>query len=71
MRNDFFQRESVQSFMQQQVIAPQHQCVDVMMLARYAAEVQVNRPSAGEVEGRAQAAQHFGDFKYRFNFPPH
>jgi len=45
------------------MVAPQHQHVDIVMLARDAPEMQVDRPSAGEVEGRAEVAERLRDFK--------
>jgi len=39
-----------------QVIAPHHEHIDVVMLARDAAEMQIDRPSAGEKERRPQTS---------------
>jgi hypothetical protein len=44
----------LQSFVQQQMIAPHDECIDIVMLARDASEMQIDRPTAGKVEGRAQ-----------------
>ena len=45
------------------MIAPHHEHVDVVMLAGDAPEMQIDRPSAGEVEGRAEVAERLRDFK--------
>jgi hypothetical protein len=63
MRNYLLELETPQSFMQQQVIPPHHDCVDIVMLARYTSEMQIDRPPASEVEGRSQTAQRFGNLK--------
>jgi hypothetical protein len=63
MRNDFFQRKLLQSFVQPQLIAPHHLRVDIVMLAGDAPEMQIDRPSAGEVEGRPQIPNRFRDLK--------
>jgi hypothetical protein len=39
---------------QQQVIAPHDERIDIVMIARHASEMQIDRPTAGKVEGRAQ-----------------
>ena len=49
--------------MQQQMIAPHDERIDIVMLARHASEMQINRPSAGKVERRAQTAERFCDLK--------
>ena len=49
--------------MQPQVILPHHDCVDIVMLARYASEMQIDCPTAGEIERRAQTTQRFGNLK--------
>ena len=59
----FLSLNPAQSFMQPQVISPHHDCVDIVMLARYASQVQIDCPSAGEIERRAQTAQRFRNLK--------
>ena len=49
--------------MQCQVIAAHHEHVDVVMVAGDAPEMQIDRPSAGEVEGRPQIPNRFRDLK--------
>jgi hypothetical protein len=63
MRDDFLEPKSPQSFMQPQVISPHHDCVDIVMIARYASEMQIDCPPAGEIERRSQTAQRFGNLK--------
>lgn len=45
------------------MIAPHDENIDIVMLARHASEMQIDRPSAGEVEGRPQIAERFRNFK--------
>jgi len=45
------------------VISPHHDCVDIVMLSRYASEMQIDCPPAGEIERRSQTAQSFGNLK--------
>jgi len=45
------------------VIAPHDERVDVVMLARNTPQMQIDRPSAGEVEGRAQPAERLRNLK--------
>ena len=59
----FFSEKPLQSFVQQQVIAPHDECIDIVMLPRHASEMQIDRPSAGKVEGRAQISERFCDLK--------
>ena len=44
----FFSENCFRAFVQPQVIAPHHEHVDIVMLARDASEMQVDCPSAGE-----------------------
>ncbi len=45
------------------MIAPHDERIDIVMLARHAPEMQIDRPSAGKVERRPQAAESFRDLK--------
>jgi hypothetical protein len=45
------------------VIAPHDERVDIVMLARDASEMKIDRPSAGEVERRAEVAERLRNFK--------
>jgi hypothetical protein len=45
------------------VIAPHDEHVDIVMLAGDAPEIQIDRPSAGEKERRAQIPERLCDFK--------
>jgi hypothetical protein len=45
------------------MIATHHEHVDVVMIARDAAEMQINRPSAVKVEGRAQIPDRLRNLK--------
>ena len=49
--------------MQAELITPHHEHVDIVMLARDASEMEIDRPAAGEVEGRAQIPDRLRDFK--------
>ena len=44
-------------------MAAQNRHINVVMLAGDAPEMQIDRPSAGEVEGRAQVPERFGYLK--------
>jgi len=48
---------------QQQVIASHHESVDIVMVARDAPKMQIDRPAAAKVEGCAQISERFCDFK--------
>ncbi len=45
------------------MIAPHDEHVDIVMLARDAPEMQIDRPSAGEKERRAQPPERVRNFK--------
>ncbi|MGB8683342.1 MAG: hypothetical protein WCD12_10700 [Candidatus Binatus sp.] len=45
------------------MILPHHERVDIVMLARDAAEMKIDRPPAGDKERRAEAAERFCNFK--------
>jgi hypothetical protein len=45
------------------MIAAHHERVDIVMLAGDAAEMEIDCPSAGDKERRAEIAEQFYDFK--------
>jgi hypothetical protein len=63
MRNDLLEHESLQRFVQSEMIAPHDERVDIVMLARDAAEMQIDRPPAGDKEGRAEVAERLRNLK--------
>ena len=63
MRDYLFQRKLLQSLVQAELITPHHEYVDIVMIARDAPEIQINRPAAGEKERRAQITYRLRNLK--------
>ena len=59
----FFSENCFRALCSSQMIAAHDERVDIVMLARDAAEMQIDCPSAGEKERRAQIAERFRNFK--------
>ena len=45
------------------MITPHDESIDIVMLPRHAPEMQIDRPSAGKIERRAQIAERLCDLK--------
>ena len=59
----FFSENCFRALCSREMIAPHHEHIDIVMLAGHASEMQIDRPSAGEIEGRAQIAERLRNFK--------
>ena len=59
----FFSEKPFRALCSSKMIAPHDERIDIVMLARHASEMQIDRPSAGKVEGRAQISERLCDFK--------